>query len=83
MQNIATARLRNPIPLSRFGVASARRVEPEGFEPSSKRLQHELSTCFFLRWFSTAGRRRTPYRQLRSCCLADATDHRADQLPML
>ena len=36
-------------------------VEPEGFEPSSKRLQHELSTCFFLRWFSNASRERTPY----------------------
>lgn len=47
------------------------------------RPYHELSTCFFLRWFSEAGRGRTPYLQLRSCFLANAPDHRAGQLPMV
>src|SRR5690606_22750293 len=67
----------------RLRVTTPPPVEPEGFEPSSKRPHHVFSTCFFLHWFSEAGRGRTPYRQLRPCCLTAASGQSVGQHPRM
>jgi hypothetical protein len=49
--NVKRSRGRKKRKHTDFGVLS-HRVEPEGFEPSSKRRVFKLSTCLFLGYFS-------------------------------
>jgi len=49
------------------------KVEPEGFEPSSKQAITMLSTCLVPVCFSTYDRPETAYRMLSFCCFTTLT----------